>query len=84
MQASKRMAEEAPSSSMLELLLLNFLVFPLLHSISFCHFCTFFFASSTLDTILYDNLLQLLYIFCMQLLLYRVLIQNCPWLSPLG
>jgi hypothetical protein len=31
MQASKRIAEEAPSSSRLELLLLNLQVFPLLH-----------------------------------------------------
>lgn len=31
MQASKRMAEETPSSSTLELLLLNLLALPLLH-----------------------------------------------------
>ena len=36
MQASKRMAEEAPSSSILELLLLNLLAFPLLHCICLC------------------------------------------------
>lgn len=39
MQASNRMAEEAPSSSRLELLLLNFEVFPLLHCIIDGCFC---------------------------------------------
>lgn len=56
MQASKRMAEEAPSSSRLELLLLNLQTFPLLHCICFCNCCCGccrfpFMASSTLDTI---------------------------------
>lgn len=61
MQASKRMAEEAPSSSRLELDLLNLLAFPLLHCICFCWCwygwccgccsCFPFVASSTFDTI---------------------------------
>lgn len=65
MQASRRIAEEAPSSSRFEELLLNFGAFPLLHCVSVapCSFCggccccrslslIFFAASSTLDTIL--------------------------------
>lgn len=63
MQARKRMAEEAPSSSRLELLLLNLPAFPLLHWICFCSCCCWFWAcgciclflfiaSSTLDTII--------------------------------
>lgn len=66
MHASNRIAEEAPSSSRLELLLLNLVAFPLLQY-CICSFCTcccwwwwwycslppFFMASSTLETIFF-------------------------------
>lgn len=75
-QASKRIAEEAPSCSTLELLLLNLFVFPLLHCINcFCIWqfftsccCFIFIASSTLDTIFFNqNQLLLLFFFNLNL-----------------